>query len=166
MINLTRSNAHHICWDFSFVTLLLCLSKLVVHCMLAPKIWILMFADSLKFTSALSVGLAVVFLVITVGISIIKLASGGIQMPRLLPEITGVTSFFNLFTVVPVLVTAYICHYNGKPTILHGWSNQFYMFYLKISDILMVICILYYLWSSILSFDLSIFLKYVLVQFE
>lgn len=70
-------------------------------------------ADSLRYTSALSVALAVVFLVITVGISIIKLIGGGVAMPRLLPDITDLASFWKIFTVVPVLVTAYICHYNG-----------------------------------------------------
>lgn len=73
-------------------------------------------ADSLKFTSALSVALAVVFLVITVGITVMKLINGSISMPRLLPDVTDVTSFLDLFTVVPVLVTAYICHYNGMQT--------------------------------------------------
>ena len=71
-------------------------------------------ADSLRFTSALSVALAVVFIIITVGIAIIKLINGSISMPRLLPNVTDLTSFLNLFTVVPVLVTAYICHFNGK----------------------------------------------------
>ncbi|KAI4346755.1 hypothetical protein L6164_007625 [Bauhinia variegata] len=75
--------------------------------------------DSLRFTSALSVALAVVFLVIAVGIAIIKLISGGIEMPRLLPVVTGFSSFFKLFTVVPVLVTAYICHYN-----VHSIDNE------------------------------------------
>lgn len=73
-------------------------------------------ADSLRFTSALSIALAVVFLVITIGISIIKLIGGGIAMPRLLPDVTDLTSFWKLFTVVPVLVTAYICHFNGTQT--------------------------------------------------
>ncbi|KAK3012383.1 hypothetical protein RJ639_010548 [Escallonia herrerae] len=68
--------------------------------------------DSLRYTSALSVALAVVFLVITAGITIFKLISGNILMPRFLPNITDLTSLFKLFTVVPVLVTAYICHYN------------------------------------------------------
>lgn len=68
--------------------------------------------DSLSYTSALSVGLAVVFLVITAGITIFKLISGSITMPKLFPDIVDFTSAFNLFTVVPVLVTAYICHYN------------------------------------------------------
>ncbi|KAH7532812.1 hypothetical protein FEM48_Zijuj04G0062000 [Ziziphus jujuba var. spinosa] len=75
--------------------------------------------DSLSYTSALSVALAVVFLVITIGISIIKLISGGVAMPRLLPNVTSLSSFFSLFTVVPVLVTAYICHYN-----VHSIDNE------------------------------------------
>ncbi|XP_059449503.1 amino acid transporter AVT6A-like [Corylus avellana] len=75
--------------------------------------------DSLRYTSALSVALAVVFLVITVGISIMKLISGGVMMPRFLPDVTDLTSFFELFTVVPVLVTAYICHYN-----VHSIDNE------------------------------------------
>ncbi|KAL1292345.1 hypothetical protein AAHE18_20G265200 [Arachis hypogaea] len=75
--------------------------------------------DSLRFTSALSVALAVVFLVIAVGISVVKVISGGIAMPKLFPDIPDVTSFFNLFTVVPVFVTAYICHYN-----VHSIDNE------------------------------------------
>lgn len=72
--------------------------------------------DSLRYTSALSVGLALVFLVITAGITIFKLTNGSIAMPRWLPGVTDLTSFWKLFTVVPVLVTAYICHYNGMHT--------------------------------------------------
>lgn len=68
--------------------------------------------DSLSYTSALSVALAVVFVIITAGIAIIKLVDGSIPMPRLFPNATDMTAVWNLFTVVPVLVTAYICHYN------------------------------------------------------
>ncbi|XP_020234236.1 amino acid transporter AVT6B-like [Cajanus cajan] len=75
--------------------------------------------DSLKFTYALSVGLAIIFVVIFVGISIFKIIIGGIEMPRLFPIITDITSFFELFTVVHVLVTAYICHYN-----IHSIDNE------------------------------------------
>ena len=72
-----------------------------------------MLADSLRYSSALAVALAVVFLVITAGITIIKFFYGSIAMPRLLPNITDITAIWNLFTVVPVLVTAFICHFNG-----------------------------------------------------
>ncbi|XP_020234243.1 amino acid transporter AVT6A [Cajanus cajan] len=71
--------------------------------------------DSLRYTSALSFALAVVFLVIAVGISIFKIAIGGIGMPRLFPVITDVASVFELFTVTPVVVTAYLCHFNVNP---------------------------------------------------
>lgn len=70
-------------------------------------------ADSLQYTSALSVALAVVFVVITAGIAIVKLAAGGVALPRLFPDLPNLISIGKLFTAVPVLVTAYICHYNG-----------------------------------------------------
>ncbi|CAL5191271.1 unnamed protein product [Lathyrus oleraceus] len=75
--------------------------------------------DSLRFTSALSVALAAVFLVIAVGISVVKIISGGISMPRLFPVVTDASSIVDLFTVVPVFVTAYICHYN-----VHNIDNE------------------------------------------
>lgn len=76
--------------------------------------------DSLRYTSALSVGLAIVFVVITAGVAIVKTIDGSISMPRLLPEISNQASFWKLFTTFPVLVTAYICHHNS--TFL---SNQY-----------------------------------------
>ncbi|XP_061367783.1 amino acid transporter AVT6A-like [Gastrolobium bilobum] len=75
--------------------------------------------DSLRFTSAISFGLAVVFLVIAVGISIFKITCGGVGMPRLFPIITEAASIFELFTVVPVVVTAYLCHFN-----VHSIANE------------------------------------------
>ncbi|BFG16901.1 hypothetical protein CerSpe_031740 [Prunus speciosa] len=68
--------------------------------------------DSLRYTSALAVALAVVFLVITAGIVVIKFFYEGISMPRFLPNVSDIASVWNLFTVVPVLVTAFICHFN------------------------------------------------------
>lgn len=71
--------------------------------------------DSLRYTSALSVGLAVVFVVITAGVAIVKVINGSIGMPRLLPELVDQASFWKLFTTVPIVVTAYICHHNVHP---------------------------------------------------
>ncbi|KAL2340473.1 hypothetical protein Fmac_008413 [Flemingia macrophylla] len=75
--------------------------------------------DSLRHTSALAVALAIVFLLITAGITFIKLFNGSITSPRLLPNITDVTSIWNLFTAVPVFVTAFVCHYN-----VHTINNE------------------------------------------
>uniref|UniRef100_A0A2P2JCD9 Sodium-coupled neutral amino acid transporter 1-like n=1 Tax=Rhizophora mucronata TaxID=61149 RepID=A0A2P2JCD9_RHIMU len=71
--------------------------------------------DSLRYTSALSVALAIVFVAITAGVVIVKLVEGSIGMPRLMPQFTGQASIWKLFTTVPVIVTAYICHHNGTP---------------------------------------------------
>ncbi|KAI9200075.1 hypothetical protein LWI28_002346 [Acer negundo] len=71
--------------------------------------------DSLRYTSALSVGLAVVFVVITAGIAIVKWIDGSIVMPHLFPKIVDQASFWKLFTTIPILVTAYICHHNVHP---------------------------------------------------
>ncbi|RWW90223.1 hypothetical protein BHE74_00000625 [Ensete ventricosum] len=79
---------------------------------------------SLRFTSALSVALAIVFVVITAGIAIVKLLAGSIAMPKLFPDIPDLTSVWNFFTVVPVIVTAYICHYNGMDTEISSKTVQ------------------------------------------
>ncbi|XP_050205946.1 amino acid transporter AVT6A-like [Mercurialis annua] len=71
--------------------------------------------DSLRYTSALSVGLAIVFVAITAGVAIVKLMEGSIGMPRLMPKLNDQASFWKLFTAVPILVTAYICHHNVHP---------------------------------------------------
>ncbi|KAL7154901.1 hypothetical protein ABFS83_03G035100 [Erythranthe nasuta] len=71
--------------------------------------------DSLRYTSALSVVLAVVFVVIIGGIAIVKMISGSIGMPQLMPNLVDQASFWKLFTTVPILVTAYICHHNIHP---------------------------------------------------
>ncbi|KAL4595316.1 hypothetical protein ACB092_12G083500 [Castanea dentata] len=71
--------------------------------------------DSLRYTSALSVGLAIVFVAITAGVAVVKLIDGSIKMPRLMPELVDQASFWKLFTTIPVLVTAYICHHNIHP---------------------------------------------------
>ncbi|KAL8490213.1 hypothetical protein ACS0TY_025452 [Phlomoides rotata] len=71
--------------------------------------------DSLRYTSALSVILAVVVVVIIAGIAIVKMINGSIRMPQLLPDLVDQASFWKLFTTFPVLVTAFICHHNIHP---------------------------------------------------
>ncbi|CAN8272371.1 unnamed protein product [Cochlearia groenlandica] len=95
-----------------------CVLLITTLCVFAP-LACLKRIDSLRHTSALSIALAVVFLIITAGISIMKLISGSVAMPRLLPDVNDLTSFWNLFTVVPVLVTSFICHYN-----VHSIQNE------------------------------------------
>mgnify|MGYP006889237642 CR=1 FL=1 len=72
-------------------------------------------SDSLQLSSALSVGLAVLFVVVTAAIAVYKLIAGTISMPKLFPELSGdASTVLSYFSVVPILVTAYICHHCGK----------------------------------------------------
>jgi sodium-coupled neutral amino acid transporter 2 len=79
-------------------------------------------ADSLKWTSALSVALAVVFVVIVVAVTLWKLVAGQINWPRLMPDVSDLASFWRLFTVIPIMMTAYICHHNGKFLLVSSFS--------------------------------------------
>ncbi|XP_020571294.1 sodium-coupled neutral amino acid transporter 2-like [Phalaenopsis equestris] len=100
-------------WNGRFFVLLV--TTLVVFAPLAS----FKHVDSLSYTSALSVALAVIFVVITAGIAVIKLLNGSIPMPKLFPVIPDLASVSKLFTTVPVLVTAFICHYN-----VHSIDNE------------------------------------------
>ncbi|KAL6135462.1 hypothetical protein ACLB2K_067690 [Fragaria x ananassa] len=68
--------------------------------------------DSAKYISLISVGLALLFLFVVVGVTVYKLVDGSIESPKWFPNVTDSASFFRIFTAVPVIVFAYVCHYN------------------------------------------------------
>ncbi|KAL0919539.1 hypothetical protein M5K25_011638 [Dendrobium thyrsiflorum] len=70
--------------------------------------------DSLRFTSAISVLLAVVFVLISSGMAIYALFQGTIKKPRLLPDLHN-QSFLELFTAIPVIVVAFTFQFNVHP---------------------------------------------------
>ncbi|KHN31324.1 Sodium-coupled neutral amino acid transporter 4 [Glycine soja] len=65
--------------------------------------------------SAVSTLLAVAFVGICCGLAITALVQGKTQTPRLFPRLDYQTSFFDLFTAVPVVVTAFTFHFNVHP---------------------------------------------------
>ncbi|XP_052140817.1 amino acid transporter AVT6C-like isoform X2 [Oryza glaberrima] len=71
--------------------------------------------DSLKFTSAVSILLAVVFVFINLGIAVYALFTGTAKMPRMLPDFSRLSSPFELFTAVPIVVVAFTFHFNVHP---------------------------------------------------
>lgn len=73
--------------------------------------------DSLTHTSALSVLLAVIFVIITVGVSSFNLWEGRVnfQEVRLVPRLDSWRAVAQLATIVPTMSTAYVCHYNVHP---------------------------------------------------
>ncbi|CAL5425786.1 unnamed protein product [Camellia sinensis] len=70
-------------------------------------------SKSLRFSSAVSILLAVVFVGICSVMAIFALLEGKAKSPRLMPQLDDQASFFNLFTAVPVIVTAFTSHFNG-----------------------------------------------------
>ncbi|KAJ8542054.1 hypothetical protein K7X08_016920 [Anisodus acutangulus] len=71
--------------------------------------------ESLWLSSALAVLLAIVFVVICSVMAITEILKGKTVSPRMLPQMDNGTSFFNLFTAVPVIVTAFTFHFNVHP---------------------------------------------------
>ncbi|CAH9101554.1 unnamed protein product [Cuscuta epithymum] len=71
--------------------------------------------ESLWWSSALAVLLSVVFVGICIVMAIYALFCGHTETPRLLPQLDSSASFFNLFTAVPVIVTAFTFHFNVHP---------------------------------------------------
>ncbi|KAK7812387.1 amino acid transporter AVT6C [Quercus suber] len=95
----------------------------IVLFVMLPLVWQKR-VDSLKYTSAISILLAVLFVVICSAMAIQALWEGkSTQKLRLLPDFSKV-SVFDLFTTVPIFVTGFGFHVNvhpirvelGKPT--------------------------------------------------
>ncbi|XP_057475994.1 amino acid transporter AVT6C-like [Actinidia eriantha] len=71
--------------------------------------------ESLSLSSAVGVLLAVVFVGICIFMAVSALLEGKTKSPRLLPKLDNQASFLNLFTAVPVIVTAFTFHFNVHP---------------------------------------------------
>ena len=69
--------------------------------------------DSLKFTSALSMCLSFLFISITVALVTDRLAAGRIGNINWLPDKDA--SLGDVLKTLPVVMTAYVCHYNLHP---------------------------------------------------
>lgn len=71
--------------------------------------------DSLSLTSAASVALAVVFVIVACAIASIKLVEGLIEPPRMSPDFGSKQAILDLLVVVPIMTNAYVCHFNVPP---------------------------------------------------
>ncbi|KAF8103386.1 hypothetical protein N665_0188s0323 [Sinapis alba] len=71
--------------------------------------------DSLSVTSAASVALAVVFVVVCFAVAAIKLIEGTIDTPRMSPDFSSKEAILDLLVVIPIMSNAYVCHFNVQP---------------------------------------------------
>ncbi|XP_028779189.1 amino acid transporter AVT6E [Neltuma alba] len=99
--------------------------------------------DSLSLTSAASVALAVVFVVVAFVVAFIKLVEGRIDAPRMGPDFSSKQSILDLLVVIPIMMNAYICHFNVQPIYneLKGRSPQKMN---RVGRITTILCILVY----------------------
>lgn len=65
-------------------------------------------------SSAVAVLLAVVFVGICSAMAVTAVVKGQSRSIRLLPHLDDQEAFFNLFTAIPVIVTAFTFHFNGE----------------------------------------------------
>ncbi|XP_078181327.1 amino acid transporter AVT6C-like isoform X1 [Carex rostrata] len=103
-------------WNDREVALLIIAVFVLLPLVLAKRV------DSLRYTSAVSILLAVLFMCISLGIAIYALFQGKTKTPRLFPDFDHLASFFDVFTAVPVIVVAFTFHFNVHP--IHGELNK------------------------------------------
>ncbi|KAJ4824765.1 hypothetical protein Tsubulata_024397 [Turnera subulata] len=96
-------------WDSRAFTLLFILIFVMFPLVMFRRI------ESLSYSSAVSTMFAMVFVGICSVMAIYALIEGKTKDVRLLPSLDKQTSFFDLFTAVPVIVSAYTFHFNVHP---------------------------------------------------
>ncbi|PKA52850.1 Lysine histidine transporter 2 [Apostasia shenzhenica] len=110
----------HGVWDFRKLVILIILILFLAPLCALEKI------DSLSLTSAASVALAIVFVVVSCAIATVKVMEGKIAKPRMGPDFGSKAAIMDLLVVIPIMTNAYVCHFNVHPiyTELKGRSPQ------------------------------------------
>ncbi|KDP21693.1 hypothetical protein JCGZ_03364 [Jatropha curcas] len=96
-------------WNSRAYALLFLVLFVMLPIVLLPRV------DSLKYTSGISILLALVFVVICSAMAIYEMFEGKTQNLRLFPDFANQASVFDLFTTIPVVVTSLGFHVNVHP---------------------------------------------------
>lgn len=121
---------------------------LVVMVVFLAPLCVLNRIDSLSMTSAASVALAVVFVVVCFAVAFIKLIEGKIEAPRMSPDFGSKMAILDLLVVIPIMTNAYVCHFNIQPIYneLEGRSPQKMN---RVGRITTVLCVVVYASTAI-----------------
>ena len=132
----------HGVWDHRKLLILV-----IVVLLLAP-LCALERIESLSLTSAASVALAVLFVVVACVIAFIKLVEGKIESPRIGPDFGSKKAILDLLVVVPIMTNAYVCHFNVQPIYneLEGRTPQKMN---RVGRITTAVCIVVYAFTSV-----------------
>ncbi|XP_076901845.1 amino acid transporter AVT6C-like [Bidens hawaiensis] len=97
-------------WNARAYSVLFIVLFVMLPLLLLPRV------ESLGHASAVSILLAVVFIVVITGMVIYAMLEGKTQELKLVPDFSeGSSSVFNLFTTIPVIATAFSCHVTIHP---------------------------------------------------
>ncbi|XP_076952480.1 amino acid transporter AVT6C-like [Bidens hawaiensis] len=97
-------------WNSRAYSVLFIVLFVMLPLLLLPRV------ESLGHASAVSILLAVVFVVVITGMAIYAMLEGKTQELKLVPDFSdGSSSVFNLFTTIPVIATAFSCHVTIHP---------------------------------------------------
>ncbi|GMY34282.1 amino acid transporter AVT6E-like [Fagus crenata] len=152
MGDVMSGSAHHVgvfdqwlgigLWDQRMLVILV-----VVVLFLAP-LCVLERIESLSLTSAASVALAVVFVVVACVIAFFKLVEGKIETPRMGPDFGSKKAILDLLVVIPIMTNAYVCHFNVQPIYneLEGRTPQKMN---RVGRITTAVCIVVYAFTAI-----------------
>ncbi|KAM7475880.1 hypothetical protein LguiB_023123 [Lonicera macranthoides] len=132
----------HGVWDHRKVVILVAVVFFLAPLCAMDKI------DSLSLTSAASVAIAVVFVIVACSIAFIKLVEGKDDPPRLVPDFGSKKAILDLLVVIPIMCNAYVCHFNVQPIYneLEGRSPEKMS---QVGRITIVICVLVYAATAI-----------------
>ncbi|KAL0683889.1 hypothetical protein Bca4012_050737 [Brassica carinata] len=109
LVNGSKSSQGNGFWDHRKVLILIVMVVFLAPLCALNKI------DSLSVTSAASVALAVVFVVVCFAVAAIKLVEGTIDTPRMSPDFGSKKAILDLLVVIPIMSNAYVCHFNVQP---------------------------------------------------
>ncbi|XP_020583577.1 probable sodium-coupled neutral amino acid transporter 6 [Phalaenopsis equestris] len=132
----------HGVWDLRKLVILVVLVVFLAPLCALEKI------DSLSFTSAASVALAIVFVVVSCAVAFTKVVEGRIAKPRMGPDLGSKVAILDLLVVVPIMTNAYVCHFNVQPIYneLKGKSPQ--KMY-RVGRITTLLCVLVYFATAV-----------------
>eukprot|EP00250_Pteridium_aquilinum_P014280 c21887_g1_i1 orf=441-1763(-) len=106
--------------------------------------------ESLKVSSAVSVVLAILFVVSVAAIAIWKLINGDTVWLKFFPDFSdSTTDVFSCFSVVPVVVTAFVCHQCVHPILSELDKNSNPQVVVRIA---LALCMVIYLATSLFGY--------------
>ncbi|KMZ76042.1 Amino acid transporter-like protein [Zostera marina] len=104
--------------------------------------------DSLVMTSAASVALAIVFVIVSCLIASIKIINGTVKAPRMGPDFSSKSSILDLLVVIPIMTNAYVCHFNVQP-IYNDLKGRSAAKMNKVGRITTILCVIVFAFTAV-----------------